>query len=167
LPKPEAPGFFVIAGAALLLAGCSDPSPPPETKPASRAEQPTPAATPAPAPTAPPAVEPPAADVGSPAALLRRYHDLIAARRFADAYRLREPGGADLAAFTAHFARFRTHQATIGTPSQPAAAGEWIYVEVPVQSYGIMADGKPFGSAGTVTLRRPRRGGEWRIYTKR
>ena len=34
--------------------------------------------------------------------------------------------------------------------AQPAAAP----VEVPVQLYGRMKDGKPFGSAGTITLRR-------------
>jgi hypothetical protein len=47
-----------------------------------------------------------------------------------------------------------------------AEAGEWLYVEVPVQRYGKFRDGKTFANAGTVTLRRRKSGGEWRIFTR-
>ena len=98
--------------------------------------------------------------------MLRRYYDLLEQRRYADAYALREESNSDISAFRAHFERFATQKVTVGTPSEPVAGDGWLYVEVPVQTYGTMKDGTPFGSAGTVTLRRRQSGGEWRIYTK-
>lgn len=98
--------------------------------------------------------------------MLRLYYDLIAARRYDEAHALRSPNGADARSFAAHFDRFASQQVTIGVPSEPVPAGEWIYVEVPVQTYGTMKNGTPLASGGTVTLRRPTSGGGWRIYTK-
>ena len=159
MPKAE----WHVAGAAFLLVGCAE-EPEPKARPEPRREAPKKVEPSLPEPVA---AKSPAMEGSSAAETLRRYHGLIRARRFVEAYRLREPGGADLQAFTAHFERFRAYDVTVGTPSLPAAAGEWIYVEVPVQTYGTMADGEPFGSAGTMTLRRGKSGGEWRIYTKR
>jgi hypothetical protein len=68
--------------------------------------------------------------------------------------------------FAAAFERYASHRATVGAPSRPVEAGGWFYVEVPVQTYGTMRDGTPFGSAGIVTLRRRQGGGDWRIYAK-
>jgi len=99
-------------------------------------------------------------------ALLRHYYALIEKRDYAQALALREDNGTSLKAFAAHFDRFETMRVTIGTPSLPVHAGDWLYVEVPVQTYGAMRNGAPFGSAGTVTLRRKMPNGRWRIYTK-
>ena len=159
---------FVAAGSAtgLLLAGCGRSEPAatkePKTRPQPKAAPEIRAAANTPA-TEDPA---PAAESGDAAALLRRYYSLIEERRYAEAHTLREPNGADLDAFAAHFDQFATQKVTVGVPSKPAEAGGWLYVEVPIQSYGSMKSGKPFGSAGTVTLRRRKQSGAWRIFTK-
>lgn len=149
---------------ALWLAACgSEPAPAPrEAKPPKQASL----APSAPAAARAPEQRPSARTGGDAAAVLRRYYELIQQRRYPQAHALREPNGADATAFAAHFERFASHEVTIGTASEPAEAGGWLYVEVPVQSYGAMKDGTPFGSAGTVTLRRRTSGGEWRIFTK-
>ncbi len=151
-------------GLALLLAACTEEAAPtpPERKPESQAP-----ATPR-AAAASPGLDQgmSAAETGDAADVLRRYYALIGERRYSQAHKLREPDGADADAFAAHFERFASHGVTVGTPSEPAEAGGWLYVEVPVQTYGTMKDGTPFGSAGTVTLRRREPGGEWRIFTK-
>ena len=105
-------------------------------------------------------------EAGDAAEVLRRYYASISERRYSEAHKLRETGGADAAAFAAYFERFGSLRVTVGTPSEPVEAGGWLYVEVPVHTYGTMKDGKPLGSAGTVTLRRREPGGEWRIFTK-
>jgi hypothetical protein len=99
--------------------------------------------------------------------VLRLYYELIAARRYEAAQRLRESSSRapSAAAFAANFERYSEHHATVGTPSLVAEAGEWLYVEVPVQRYGKFRHGKTFANAGTVTLRRRKSGGEWRIFT--
>ena len=150
-------------GLALLLGACTEEAAPtrPERKHAKQA------AARAPAAAASPALDQrmPTADASNAADVLRKHYALIGERRYAEAHKLREPGGADAAAFAAHFERFASHAVTVGTPSEPVEAGGWLYVEVPVHSYGTMKDGRPFGSAGTVTLRR-KPGGAWRIFTK-
>jgi hypothetical protein len=159
---------LVAAGSAagLLLAGC-DRSQPAAIKEPELQPQPEPAAIIRPAERPAASEDPaPAGESGDAAALLRRYYYLIEERRYAEAYALREPNGADLDAFAAHFDRFATQKVTVGVPSKPAEAGDWLYVEVPIQSYGNMKSGTPFGSAGTVTLRRRKPSGAWRIFTK-
>ncbi len=105
------------------------------------------------------------------AGAVKAYYALIGARNFGDAYRLREPanGAASEAEFAANYERYAEHRATVGSPSGVVEAGDWLYVEVPVQMYGRMKSGAPFGSAGTLTLRRRKAepNAPWRIYTSR
>ena len=162
LPERLAPS---AAALILLLAGCSEeqPSKPPEQK--LRAAAPAP--KPAPAAPRPGEAPKPAAGASGAAEVLRLYYDHIENRRYTDAHSLREARqGDDVQAFAAHFDRFASHKVTIGKASEPAAGGDWLYVELPVQTYGTLRDGTPFGSAGTITLRRSKQGGPWRIYTK-
>ena len=169
MPRRNERSGLVAAAFSLLLAGCGEADPPPPPKPRSQAP-PAPdaaASTPAAAPSrAPVADHQASAAAGDAAELLRSYYRLIDERRYAEANALREPDRSDEKAFAAHFERFASRKVTIGAASAPVDAGDWLYVEVPVQTYGVMKDGKPFGSAGTVTLRRAKSGGSWRIYTK-
>ena len=156
--------WAAAVGLASMVAACGDEAPPP---PAGRKPELQAPARP-PAAAAAPAVDQDAsaAEAGDAAEVLRRYYASISERRYSEAHKLRETGGADAAAFAAYFERFESHQVTVGAPSEPVEAGGWLYVEVPVHSYGTMKNGKPFGSAGTVTLRRRNGGGKWRIFTK-
>jgi hypothetical protein len=102
--------------------------------------------------------------------LLQTYYALIEAGKYAEAFRLREPSeGVTLDRFAESFDRFSEHHANVGAPSEPQGAAGSLYVEVPVQLYGRLKDGRPFSNAGTVTLRRsnsvPGGSREWRIYT--
>lgn len=148
---------------ALLLSACAEEPPPPQPEPQPEAEAPA-------APEAPsPKEEPAPVHGGEDAAqVVRTYYALIEARRYAEAYKLREPAPAapGLGAFAANFDRYAEYHATIGTPSEPVESNGWLYVEVPVQPYGRMKDGSPLASAGTLTLRRRAAGGSWRIFTK-
>jgi hypothetical protein len=118
-----------------------------------------------------PASEAPfAADSAQGAAnVLQTYYALIEAGKYTEAWRLREqrakakPG--DAAEFAKSFERYGEYHAQVGAPSQVQAAAGSLYVEVPVQLYGRLKDGKPFSTAGTVTLRRARGTTGWRIYT--
>jgi hypothetical protein len=99
--------------------------------------------------------------------VLERHYALIEARQYKAARELRESSkrAPSAEAFAANFERYAEHHATVGAPSKVAEAGEWLYVEVPVQRYGKFKNGKTFVNAGTVTLRRRKSGGEWRIFT--
>lgn len=120
--------------------------------------------------------QPPADSVPEPAGVhtggqgaaevVRSYYAFIEAGNYREARRLREKRP-DAAAFAANFKRYAEHRATVGTPSEVVESGEWLYVEVPVHTYGRLKSGTSFGSAGTVSLRRPRAepNGAWRIYT--
>ena len=158
LPTP--PSLWPLA---LLLVGCSEQAPdPPNPKPKPRAEAPAVQAK------APPVEKPVAAEGGEDAAeVMKRYYALIGAGNYAEAYGLREPakGAPSAEAFAENFRRYAEYRATVGTPSEPVESGGWLYVEVPVQTYGRMKDGLPLASGGTVTLRR-RPAGDWRIFTK-
>lgn len=157
---------------ALLLSACGEeaPEPPPQTKRAIEAPASDAAAAPADRQAEPVAARPtsaPAADGQDAAQILEAYYALIEAGDYVEAYRLREPQpNVTPSMFAGNFARYAAHQATIGRPSEPVQAGDWLYVEVPVQTYGQLKNGLPFGSAGTVTLRRKASGGAWRVYTK-
>ena len=92
------------------------------------------------------------------AQVLETYYALIDAGRFDEAWELRWPGAGNARMtkeeFAARFAPYAEYRATVGMPGTVSGAAGSLYVEVPVQIYGRMKDGKPFGSAGTVTLRR-------------
>ena len=102
----------------------------------------------------------------SAVAVLQRYYDLIAAGELAAAYRLREPGrrGATEQAFAASFADYEEYRGAVGAASEQVTSGGWDYVEVGVQIIGRAKSGRPFSSAGTVTLRRRSGSSEWRVY---
>lgn len=172
--------------ALLLITGCDRAAPPEQT-----ARQEVPAQAAAPQPPAPQVeVEPvPAEPASLPEApfteesaqgaanVAQTYYALLEAGKYEEAWHLRwESDSAPAAAeerFVAGFAAYREYHATIGAPSNVAGAAGSLYVDVPVQVYGQTKDGKPFGTAGTVTLRRvndvpgstaaQRR---WRIYTR-
>ncbi len=148
---------------ALLLSACAEDRPPPPPEPQPQVQAP---ATP---PASPPAEQAAPARGGEDAAeVVQTYYALIEARKYDEAYKLREaaPGAPGAEAFAANFERYAEYHATIGQPSEPVESGGWLYVEVPVQPYGRMKDGSPVASAGTLTLRRRVPGGGWRIFTK-
>lgn len=138
----------------LLLLACGSPTPHAKHRESERRTEPAP---------------PPRSEAGdSAAAALGRYYSLIEAGRYDDAYALRSGGTVDRARFAANFRAYESYHAQPGAASQPASQGDFDYVEVPVMITGRFVGGKPFGSAGSVTLRRARGGGdrEWRIYTE-
>ena len=150
----------------LPVAACGpEESPPPAPKEAA-------AVTPAPAPAPPPAPAPVIEAREDPAAILRRYYDLIEAGRYAEAWAMRSASKAGSVEFARNFAAYERYRVTIGQPTEPVESGGWTYVEVPIQILGRMKGGEPFGSAGSVSMRRAlrvegasAREREWHIYT--
>ena len=134
---------------ALLLAACSKPAPAPKEAPKRSAGY----AYPEVAPAAREAAE-----------ALRRYYDRIEAGDYEAAYAMRTPGGADKARFVANFRAYERYSAQLGAAGGPVAQGDFDYVEVPVMTTGRFVGGKPFGTSGTVMLRRARRGPDTRWY---
>jgi hypothetical protein len=124
-----------------------------------------------------PELEPPAEtaqdreDSGDAAATLKRYYARIEAGDYDAAWSMRSGKAGDEARrrFADNFKAYATYQADVGTPSEPVSAQGWSFVEVPVMIRGTFRGGKPFSSAGSVTVRRatsgPEAGGGWRIYT--
>lgn len=105
------------------------------------------------------------------------YFDHVARRDYDAAWALRwkgeGDGGESRRAFIDSRSLYAEHHATVGNPGPVEGAAGSLYVEVPVHLYGRLASGKPFGSAGTVTLRRvndvPGSTSEqrrWRIYSR-
>ena len=116
-----------------------------------------------------PAAQAPTADelavAQSAAAALTRYYDHLAGRDYRGAWALRERGpGLDFARFAASFDRYEEYRATVGLPSLPAEQDGTLWVSVPVQLYGRMRDGAPFGSVGRVTMKRAP-GEPWKIVS--
>jgi len=116
-----------------------------------------------------PAAQPSAEDIAvstAAAEALRLYYDRIGRRDWPAAFAMREPApGLTLERFAASFERYEDYRATVGTPSLPARQDGFVWVQVPVQLYGRMRDGRPFGSVGAVMMRRPGGGGGWRIVS--
>jgi len=113
-----------------------------------------------------------AGDAQQAATVLETYYALIEAGKYREAWKLRWSKAADKPdAFAESFGKYASYHATVGAPSQPQEAAGSLYVEVPVQIYGQLKGGKPFGSAGSVTLRRKNGSGatpqerKWRIYS--
>jgi hypothetical protein len=157
--------------ALLIAASChrQAPAPPPQ-KHSAPAQGSVPQAQ---TPLSQPEAQSASHDAAGAADVLHHYYTLIQAGKYEDAWRMRSGGrGIDEAQFAAHFKPYESYHPQIGIPSRPVTSQGWVWVEVPVMTTGRFLGGKPFGSAGSVTLRRPapdtaapagERG--WRIYT--
>ncbi len=150
----------------LLLAACGrDSDAPRQPDNLSRAAQP-------PAPELEPP-EPTAEDregSGDAAATLKRYYARIESGDYDSAWEMRsgERNEAARRRFADNFRAYATYHADVGTPSEPVTSNGFAYVEVPVMIRGTFRGGKPFASAGSVTVRRATTGeGDkgWRVYT--
>jgi hypothetical protein len=110
-------------------------------------------------------------DSGDAAATLKLYYSRIGSGDYDSAMALRsgESGAEARRRFADAFKAYETYRTDVGTPSEPVQAKGWTYVEVPVMIHGTFRGGKPFTSAGSVTLRRatggPEAGTGWRINT--
>ncbi len=125
---------------------------------------------------APARLEPPPAEARRSAAdaasALRRYYDHVEAGRYEAAWAMRGRGREGVDDFARTFAAYERYRVTVGPASEPVEAEGWSFVEVPIQIFGRLRGGQPFGSAGSVTMRRAsgakdataqQRG--WHIYT--
>ncbi len=117
------------------------------------APTPTPSATPVAAPAATAA---PLPDDAAPEAVVRRYTDALAARRYDEAWALwdedGQASGMTQAAFAASFAKYASYRATIGTPFDADAGAGQRYITVPVTVTGTLTAGGPFRLEGPVVL---------------
>ena len=109
-------------------------------------------------------------DSGDAAATLKRYYARIEAGDYDAAWELRsgERNEAARRRFADNFRAYSSYQADVGTPSEPVEGNGFAYVEVPVMIRGTFRGGKPFASAGSVTVRRATTGEgdrSWRVYT--
>jgi hypothetical protein len=108
-------------------------------------------------------------DSGDAADALKRYYSRIQSGDYDSAWEMRSGESGDEAKrrFADNFRAYETYQADVGTPSEPVESNGWAYVEVPVMIRGTFKGGKPFSSAGSVTVRKSKSGagGGWRIYT--
>jgi hypothetical protein len=108
---------------------------------------------------------------GDAAAALKLYYERIGSGDYDSAWAMRtgEAGDEARRRFADNFRAYESYQADVGTPSEPVEAGGWAHVEVPVMLRGTFKGGKPFSSAGSVSMRKavsgPRAGEGWRIYT--
>ena len=150
---------------ALGACGGEEAAPPPERKAARVQAAPKPVPTPLAAPAAP------EEDGEGPREVLSRYYAHIENGRFAEAWAMRSASRAGSAEFARNFAAYERYRVTIGVPSEPVEAGGWAFVEVPIQMFGRFRGGEPFGSAGSITMRRAAgasgagaREKEWHIY---
>jgi hypothetical protein len=156
---------FIAPTLLVLLAACGDRADSPQQ--ARRGEK----AAQAPMPE----LDPPAETAedreasGDAAATLKRYYSRIQAGDYDDAWAMRSGEAGDEARrrFADNFRAYETYQADVGSPSEPVEAKGWAYVEVPVMIRGTFKGGKPFSSAGSVTVRKATSGagGGWSIYT--
>lgn len=149
--------------------GCGneeEPPPPPSAareKPAAAAAAPAPAARP----------ESDRAESAEDATeVLRLYYRLIEGGRYGEAWAMRSASKAGSVEFARNFAGYESYRVTVGTPTQPVEANGWAFVEVPIMITGRMKGGEPFGSAGSVSMRRAAgapgasaRQRSWHIYT--
>ena len=161
---------IVLFLAFLPLAACGDeaPAPAPEREAAKR---PLPELAPPPLAPEKPSDAPPRGE--DAAAVLKRYYALIEAGDYVAAWTMRTGDKAGLDRFSANFDAYEQYRAVDGEPSRPVRAGGWYHVEVPVMITGQMRGGEPFGSTGSVSLRRAAPGNtqaspqqmDWHIYT--
>jgi hypothetical protein len=81
--------------------------------------------------------------------VLQSYFALAETGRFAEADKLWSAGVERL-----DLTGYREVHANIGAPGTVEGGAGSLYVEIPVQLYGRLKDGKEFNSRGTMTLRR-------------
>ena len=81
--------------------------------------------------------------------VLQSYLALVESGRFAEANALWSKGVERL-----DLTGYREIHGNIGTPGNVEGGAGSLYVEIPVQLYGRLKDGKEFSSRGTMTLRR-------------
>ena len=118
------------------------------------------------APRAPPPSPQDVALSRSAADALRLYYDRIGRREWSAALAMREPApGLTLERFAANYERYADYRATVGMPSLPARQNGAVWVQIPVQLYGRMRDGSPFGSVGMMMLRRDAGERRWKILS--
>ena len=155
---------LVVALAVLVLAcGCQRSRPP----------LPRPGAGATTAPTDTPTWAQDSSD--EPANVVRAYYRAINERRYGDAYRLWESGGAasgkSLEVFRDGFARTASVNVVLGTPGPIDGAAGSRYVDIPVRIAAVATDGGRQAFIGTYTLRRSVVDGAtpeqraWRIYS--
>jgi hypothetical protein len=84
------------------------------------------------------------------------YYALIGEGKYAEAYRLWEPGAAGMSeqAFIASFAKYSAYRANVGAPGTIDAGAGQRHVTVPVQVYGRLKQGGEFNMLGSITLHR-------------
>jgi hypothetical protein len=154
---------------SLVLAGCGADDAPQrnESRPAAtpRARLPE-LAPPGPDAENASAAQAEAEESADAAEALKAYYRHIETGDYEAAFAMREGDSSESERkrFVANFKAYERYRATVGQPSRPVEAGGWVYAEVPVMIYGSFRGGKPFGSSGSVTLRRPASGGPWRIF---
>lgn len=81
--------------------------------------------------------------------VLQSYFALVESGRFAEANKLWSTGVERL-----DLTGYREIHGNIGAPGNVEGGAGSLYVEIPVQLYGRLKDGKEFNSRGTMTLRR-------------
>jgi hypothetical protein len=170
---PQSTRLLIAAsGLALLVGGCRPAPPDVAEAPGGVADAntapPADASRPAPAPPAHTAgakntkaipdthVAPNSAQAA--AQLVQSYFALIDAGRYAQARALYGGGGdrsgKTAAEFAADYRRYREYHAGLGVPGPVEGAAGSLYVAVPVEVYGRLADGTPFRQKGAVNVRR-------------
>jgi hypothetical protein len=87
------------------------------------------------------------------AQVLQQYFALLEDGKASQADRLWSRSGAP-SDFANRLTMYREIHANIGGPGQAEGAAGSVYVDVPVQLYGRLRDGKEFNARGTMTLRR-------------
>ena len=85
--------------------------------------------------------------------VLQSYFALLESGRATQASALWS-NSAEKSKFDARRASYSEIHANIGRPDDPEGAAGSIYVDIPVQLYGRLNDGKPFHALGSMTLRR-------------
>ncbi|HEX8467297.1 MAG TPA: hypothetical protein VF620_05790 [Allosphingosinicella sp.] len=155
---------FIALSSLLVLAACGDQS----NAPQEARHRDKPAQVPMPELERPAETGQDREDSGDAATALRRYYSRVQAGDYDSAWAMRSGEAGDEARqrFAANFRAYESYQADVGTPSEPVQSNGWAYVEVPVMIRGTFKGGKPFSSAGSVTVRKATSGagGGWHIY---
>jgi len=168
--------FLIISAAALAATACqveqapknevaneatpSDtPVVPTPTQPAANEAAPAPSvAVPEPTPSEPPATPDAEKSPGAAVAVLQRYCDGIAHKKYGQAYRLwasnGEASGMSEGEFARAFAKYDAFDCSFGPPGPIEGAAGSAYVDVPVVVTGTLAKGGGFVMRGPISLRR-------------